>query len=256
MIPPRVKRIAAGAGILLASYLVMLLVLFPASLAWRLAEPMLELPFALEADAVSGQVWNGEAHGIRIDGQGMGSIGWRWQPAALMRGQLGLAVEWTSGGDHLVAELRLGRGSAAAQAVRGELAASLIQATFDMPVLLAGRIRLDITRIRWTAEANIEDAAGVLTWTDAQAGLPRPLALGQYRAELENIDGSLGLRIESAPDSPLSATGSAAWQPPDVYRVDLRLRASNDGGQNLENALATLGTRQPDGSHRLLIERP
>lgn len=252
----RAKQVAAVAGIFLASYLVMLLALFPASLAWRLAEPMLDPSLALEVGTVSGRVWSGEAHGIRIDGNEMGSLAWRWLPAATIRGQLGLAVQWTSGREHLVAELGLARDRATARAVRGELDASRVQALFDVPVLLGGNVHLDFQRIDWRADSDFSTAAGALAWTDAAAGLPQPIPLGHYRAELGSFEGSLAVQIESAPDSPLSATGSAAWRPPETVRVDLRLATGNTGGQSLERVLATLGERRPDGSRRLLIEHP
>ncbi len=256
MISRRSKQIVAAGAVLLASYLVMMLILFPASLGWRLAEHRLETPFALEVGTVTGRVWNGEAHEIRIDGQNIGSIGWRWQPAAMLQGRLGLTLKWTSGPDHLLAELRLGRNSVAARAVRGEVRASQIQAILDLPVLLAGRVHLDVQRIHWHVETNFHAATGVLAWTDAAAGVPQPTPLGQYRGELDSIDGNLAVRIESAPGSPLSAAGSAAWQPPDIYRVDLRLRTGDEGGQALDRVLATMGERHPDGSRRLLIQHP
>lgn len=254
MIPRRAKRLAGVGALLLGTYLVALLALFPASLAWRLAEPRLDLPFALDLGTVSGRVWSGRAGPVRVNRHDLGSIAWRWQPGTLLAGRLGLALEWRSDADAVDGRLRLGPEQAEAVAVRGAIGAGRIQAWLNLPVLLDGPVDLDIARIRWHADAGFETADGVLLWTDAAGGLPRAMPLGQYRAGLEAVDGALGTRIESAPGSALEADGTASWHPTGTYRVDLRLRAGSGADRNLASALDAIAPRQPDGSHRLLLQ--
>ncbi|TVP76625.1 type II secretion system protein N [Thioalkalivibrio sp.] len=254
MMRPRAKQIAGAGALVLAAYLVTLGLLFPASLAWRLAEPRLNLPFALDPGTLSGPVWRGQAGPVRVNGQDVGSVAWRWQPGSLLRGRLGLALDWQAGPDRLQGHVRLGRGDAAARTVRGELDAGRLQAWFDLPVLLDGRVALDIGRIRWSADAGFQDAEGALHWTEAAAGLPRTMPLGQYRAELDAPDGSLLARIEASPESPLDVRGTASWHPSGSHRLDLSLRSGSQADPALRSALDAIARRQPDGSHRLLLE--
>jgi general secretion pathway protein N len=253
MIPRRAKRVAGVGALLLATYLVSLLALFPASLAWRLAEPGLELPFALDLGTPSGRIWSGRAGAVTVNNHDIGSVVWRWRPGALLTGRLGLALEWRSGADAVQGQLRLGRAYAEVSGVRGTVGASRLQAWFKLPVLLDGPIDLDIARIRWSADAGFEAAEGALLWADAAGGLPRAMPLGQYRADLEAVDGALGTRIESAPGAALVADGTASWRPAGTYRVDLLLRAGSGADRNLASALDAIARRQPDGSHRLLV---
>jgi general secretion pathway protein N len=253
MIPRRAKRLAGVGALLLATYLVALLALFPANLAWRLAEPRMELPFALDLGTLSGRVWSGRAGPVTVNNHDIGSIVWRWLPGALLTGRLGLALEWRSGADSAHGQLRLGRADAAVSGVRGGVGASRLQAWLKLPVLLDGPIDLDIARIRWSANAGFDTAEGVLLWADAAGGLPRAMPLGQYRADLEAAGGALGTRIESAPGAALVANGSASWRPDGTYRVDLLLRAESGADRNLTSALDAIARRQPDGSHRLLV---
>jgi len=237
MTRPQAKRIAGAAALLLAVYLAALVFLFPADIAWRAVEARLELPVTVVTASVSGRIWSGQAQGLRVDGHEVGSVIWRLQPAALLGGRLGLALRWESGGDRVDARLRLGTRSARATKVRGGLDASRIQAWFDLPLLLDGRLELDLPRVRWTADGGVTDAAGRLLWADAGAGLPRPMRLGEYRAELAADSGRLEVRIDSGPDSTLAAEGYAFWDPVGEYNVDLELRAAAGADQNLAAAL-------------------
>lgn len=252
-----IKRVAAGAGLLLAVYLTALALLFPAELGWRIAESQLEarldLPAAITVTTVSGRVWNGQADGVSVDGKPFGSIRWRLMPSALLRGRLGVSLRWHSEGDHLVARVRLGTGSAEAIAVRGELGAEHIQAWLDLPLLLDGRITLDVPRVLWSADSGFDDASGGLLWAGAGAGLPRPMSLGDYRAELANADGELLAQLTSGPDSALAAEGTAAWRPDGAYRIDLVVRAEGHSDRNLQSVLDSIAQRQRDGSHRLQV---
>ncbi len=254
MTPRRARQIAGAGALVLAAYLVTLGLLFPASLAWRLAEPKLDLPFPFELGALSGPVWGGRAGRVRVNDQDVGAVAWRWQPGSLLRGRLGLALDWHAGADRLQGNLRLGRGDAAARTVRGELDAARLQAWLNLPVLLDGRVTLDIGRIRWSADAGFRDTEGTLHWAEAAAGLPRTMPLGQYRAELAAREGALGTRIESGPASVLEATGTASWHPAGDYRVDLELRAGSGSERALIGALDAIARPQPDGSYQLQLQ--
>jgi len=253
MTRPQAKRIAGAAALLLAVYLATLVFLFPADIAWRAVDARLELPVTVTTASVSGRIWNGRADGLRVDGHEAGSLHWRLQPVALLRNRLGLALRWESGGDRVDARVRLGTRSAQAAHVRGGLDASRIQAWFDLPLLLDGRLELDLPQVRWTDDAGFTDAAGRLLWVGAGAGLPRPMRLGEYRAELAADSGRLEVRIDSDPDSTLAAEGYALWHPAGEYNVDLELRAAAGADPNLVAALDSIAQREGDGSHRLQL---
>ncbi|AGA35457.1 type II secretion system protein N [Thioalkalivibrio nitratireducens DSM 14787] len=247
------KRLLGAAAVVLVAYLVALAGTAPAGVVWRVAEPRLDLPFALEVATVSGSTWRGRADGIRVDGRDAGALAWRWQPAALLTGRLGLAVDWEGGRDQVTGRLRLRPGELQAQGVRGTLGAQRLQEWFDLPLLLNGQIGVDLPAIAWHFDTGFQEAQGALSWGGAAAGLPRPIPLGEYRAVLGLRDGMLLAEIESAPESPLDIAGAAGWRPDGGYRVDLVLRAAADATPALSGALNTAARPQPDGSHRITL---
>ena len=249
----RTKRVAGGLALLLAVYLATLLYLFPADVAWRIAEARLDLPVAVSTGAVTGRLWNGRADAVRVDRHQPGTVTWRVQPAALLRGRVGITLGWRLADDRVDARVRVGRRSAEAVDVRGGVSAGRIQEWFDLPLLLEGRFTLDLRRLKWSDAAGFEEAAGAVLWADAAGGLPRPIALGDYAAELDAAEGALEARIESGPDSPLEVGGSAAWHPSGEYRVDLDLRPTADAHRNLVATLDTIAQRQADGHYRLRL---
>jgi general secretion pathway protein N len=251
MIRKQAKRVAGAIALLLAVYLAALVFLFPASIAWRVVEARLDLPITVVADSVTGRIWSGRANGVRVDGHDVGAVDWRLMPASLLRGRLGLMLDWQSGGDRVDARVRLGIRSAEATDVRGGLDAARIQAWGALPLLLDGRLELELPRIHWSADGGFTDADGTLLWSAAGAGLPRPIRLGEYRAELSAAEGALAASIDSGADSPLAAEGTASWHPAGEYRVDLRLLPGADADSNLVAAIDSIAQRQADGSLRL-----
>ncbi|AHE99797.1 type II secretion system protein N [Thioalkalivibrio paradoxus] len=247
------KRLGGAAALVLVAYLAALAATAPASVVWRVAEPRLELPFALEIAAVSGSAWRGRADGLRIDGRDAGTLAWRWQPAALLTGRLGLAVDWEDGRDRVNGRLRLSPGELQAQGVRGTLAAQRLQEWFDLPLLLDGQIGLDLSAIAWQFDGGFQTAEGTLFWGNAAAGLPRPIPLGEYRGVLGLRDGMLLTEIESAPESPLDVAGAAGWRPDGGHWVDLVLQTAADAAPALSSALDAAARAQPDGSHRIRL---
>lgn len=247
------KRVVGAVALLLAVYVAALLFLFPASVVWRIAEARLDLPVAVSTGAVTGRIWSGRADAVRVDRHRLGDLTWRLQPGSLLRGRLGIALGWQLEDDRIDARVRLGRRSAEAFDVRGGLGAGRIQDWFELPLLLDGRLTLDLRRLEWSDDAGFEEAEGAVLWAGAAGGLPRPIPLGDYGAELDAADGALVARIESRPDSPLVATGDAAWHPAGEYRVDLELRANPDAHRNLVAALDSVARRESDGGYRLQL---
>ncbi len=250
-------RTLAGTGALLVvAYLMALIAMTPAPFVWKLLEPRLDLPVVLQVQELSGSVWNGRAGLVRVEGRDIGRLAWRWQPMAMLQGRLGLHLQWQAVADAAELSLQLGREAVRVTDLRGGLDASRLQAWFDLPVLLDGRVDLDVIDIRWDAEAGFHQAEGTVLWSDAAAGLPRPLTLGLYRAEIDALDGALQARIETAPESALEVQGTASWHPFGGHRLDLMLRAGSQADPALRSTLDAIANRQTDGSHRLLLEDP
>lgn len=254
MTRPTLKALAGTGALLLFAYLMALIAMAPAPFVWKLLEPQLDLPVVLQVQELSGSVWNGRAGAVRVEGREIGRLAWRWQPMAMLRGRLGLRLHWQAGADEVELLLQLGRGAARLTDLRGGLDASRLQAWFDLPVLLDGRVDLDVGRIRWDGDTGFHQADGSVLWSNAAAGLPRPLTLGLYRAELDALDGALQARIEASPESPLEIQGTASWHPSAGHRLDLMLRAGPQADPALRSALDAIASRQTDGSHRLLLE--
>jgi general secretion pathway protein N len=246
------RRRWLGYGVLLAAvYLVALLALLPARFAWAFVESRLNLPVTLQADGITGTGWKGRADEIRVNGGSLGALEWRWRPSALLGARLGFLLAWSAGPERLDLALGLRPGSLLAHDIRGEVEADRLQRLFDLPLLLDGTFDVDVAELGYAGAAGFRNLSGTLAWRDAAGGLPRAMALGHYRLELEDADGRLLARVDSAPESPLEARGFADWHPIAGYRVELDLRAAPDAAAALISALDTLGPRQPDGGHRV-----
>jgi general secretion pathway protein N len=242
-----------GYGALAAgAYLCALLALLPARVAWGCIEPRLDLPLTLQAGAMSGTAWKGRANDVRVNGRSLGDLEWRWRPSDLLGARLGFQLAW-SGASSERLDLALGvrPGSLIVRDFRGTFEAARVQRLFDLPLLLDGTVDVDVDRLRYSDASGFGSLQGTLAWRDAAGGLPRPMALGHYRLELEDDDGRVIASVDSAPGAPLDALGYVDWHPLTGYRLELELRAGEGAAPALIGALDTLGPRQPNGAYRL-----
>ena len=243
--------------VFLFSYLFFLLASWPVANLWAFLEPRLAGDAAIEVQDLSGSVWAGQVGALTVGTQELGSLAWRWRPSALLRAGFGLQVNWSVANTVIQGHVLLRPGHGSVRHVRGQVSAAWLQQEWDLPVLLAGDMDLDLKHLVWDPQQGLVAADGVVGWNQAGAGLPQPLALGDLQATLAIAEpGTLQLDLSSAPDAPLALSGTVFWRPTHDYRAALNLRAEDHAAPGLRAALSQIGQNAGDGSRQWSMQSP
>lgn len=201
---------------------------------------------------VSGTVWKGQAEPASINGQPIGTLGWRLHPLGLFAARADVDV--TLAGDTY-------NGSGAISVRRDRtlrvrdlhltLPANKLQPLVDIPALVfRGEVQVDVdeAELRGGFPTQVKGRA---TWKNASVA-------GSAEAQF----GDIVTEFASAPDGGIAGTVSDSGGPLQAqgtytanlvgYDADIALRA-RDGNPQVLEALQYIGAPQPDGSARLMI---
>lgn len=201
---------------------------------------------------VSGSLWQGQASPASINGEAIGTLGWKLHPLSLL-------------GARIDADLRLqgdvynGAGvvsvhrdrSAQVRDLVVTMPAQRLQPALDIPALvLRGEVRIEVdgAKVRGGFPS---DVRGRAIWKDAAVAGSAEAQFGELTTEFATT--STGGIAGSVKDNggPLQAEGS--YEASIVgYQADLVLRA-RDGNPQVTEALQYIGAPQPDGSVRLEV---
>ncbi len=232
-------------------YVVFLLVSLPAvHLIAVLDIPRQRLSF----NNMEGTALAGRAEGVRISQILLGDVEWRLAPLALFSGCLEYRLTTNRPGaeeghgsfGQCVGSRRYVEGLTAKVAMN-ELAPALGAAARILAP--GGRLDLSLETVRQKGQAYV-DAQGRLVWRAARVGQGQPVRLGDVAVEL----GVAGERL----------SGAARNEGGDVaLQVDISLDVSGGyeiqgalmprGNRSVQQALASVATRQPDGSYALRL---
>lgn len=236
-------------------YGVSLVFTLPLALVRDWVEPTLETALAVHFSRLEGTVWQGTVEGLRVAEMEMGQMSWRWRPSALLAGRFGLDLHWQQEGAQLRGLLEVDPATLHFRTVQGEFQAADVQRWLALPLLLQGRLQVDIDHLAWNWSAQVVQARGRLHWADAAAGWPQPFPLGGYVADLQADQGRLSLRLDTpAPEAALQVSGQVLWQPLDRYRLDLRLVPDPTAAPSVRAAVSVLAQPAADGSWRWILD--
>lgn len=180
---PRRRQSLAVAGV--ATFLLGLLALFPARVAWHWFAP----PDAALA-GIEGSIWRGSASEASVYGFYLRDLRWRWLPAALPAGRIGYALKAVPGTGFLDAELGL--------APAGTVHVEDLRASLPLPQLedalgirgLQGTATVDFKRVSLQGGVPVL-AEGTIEVSSLIVPLVAPTPLGRYRAEFQTQDGTI-----------------------------------------------------------------
>jgi hypothetical protein len=213
------------AAVLLPSlYLVFLVLGLPAAHVLV----FLELPpERVSFGAVEGTAWSGRAEGVHISHLSLGGLTWRLAPLALLTGCL---------------EYRLGVESGPADVGSGRVGTCVGSRRYVK--------ELTVDSVRRRREAYV-DAQGRVVWRAAVVGQGQPVRLGDVAIELgvngERLAGSVHNQ-----GGDIDVRGTLSVDPAGNYEVQGRLKPRPGAG--VDQALATVAARQPDGSYALRLK--
>ncbi len=234
----------------LLAYGVFLVALLPAGLVWDQAGQRGLLPDGLSARAVTGTLWSGSAARLRLPGAVTAErVTWRFRPGALLGGRMGWTVSADLADGHLQGSMAAGIGGIRVTDTRADLsAAAAVSPHMVLPVVIEGRLLLDLRQLVFDRDGRVREAEGVLGWLEAGAGIPEPVALGDLRADLQ-ATGEGGLRLLIGDQGgPLVARGRVDVMPGGQYRIEGEAGSREGADPRLVQALRMLGTPDPDGT--------
>lgn len=239
-----------GYGLLtLAAWAAFMLILFPAPALLGLAAQRLP---ALQVRTVEGLALDGRVEDIRFNGLRLESLDWRFDPAALLQGRLGLRLAAREPQLNLDATVSVGPGrDLRVGDLRGRLSLPRAAELFRLPPLpLDGELELDLAELRVDAQRRPQAARGAARLLGARTTLGRSLELGAFRVELTTVeDGILGTVSDEG--GPLALTGTVTLSPEGSYRFQGEIGARDGANPQLRQALGVLGRPGPGGTWRV-----
>ncbi len=247
---PRLRLVLILAGLLL--YLLFMLVQMPA--AWLIERLPTNSP--LQMGQASGTPWRGEVEQVNWQVEGdrieLGHLSWRWLPAEILNGRLGIQFELTQASNQLNGIVLVGRNGHALKQIRGQVDAALLGYVSRPFSLLQpqGSLVLDIADLFVSAK-RLHGAAQI-DWNDARSGMVAA-PLGNYRALLHSDPDGRRARIEvTTLQGPLALNGNAEYLPGKNAQGSLQLTPpQGEAGAVFKPLLGLLGRPNPEGSWRL-----
>lgn len=237
------KRKLLIALVLVLGALVVLVAVFPAAWAWRLARakaPQLQL------DRVGGSIWRGHAGDVRYAGIELGGVHWQLSPSQLW-GRTDLRLELDGGLTQGHAEVTRHGQDITARNVHLEVVVDTLPVTLGSPPMHPrGTLVIDIPSMhvheRWPRQIK-----GSVVWQDAAlADRFDTVPLGDLRADLGEHAGSVIEARLSDGGGPLALSGTVEASPLG-WRVNALLRTRKDTTL-MHRVLAQMGHLSSDGS--------
>lgn len=233
----------------LFAYAVFLVVLLPAGLVWEQIRDRGMVPPGVSAQAVAGTLWTGSMARLTLpNNMVLSEVTWAFRPGALLTGRLGWSLSARPPNGHVQGQVAVGAGGLSVSGTRADLDAASTAAPFlVLPIVIEGRLALDLQHLALARDGQVRAARGVLGWLDAGAGMPEAVPLGDLRAELAaGEDGALRLVVRDQ-GGPLIAEGTVELAPGGRYRVDGVAGSRGGADPRLAQALRMLGNPGPDG---------
>ena len=201
---------------------------------------------------VSGTVWKGQAEPASINGQPIGTLGWRLHPLGLLAARVDADLTLTG-------DTYNGNGTVSVQRDRTlrvrdlhlVMPANKLQPLVDIPALVfRGDVQVDVdsAELRGGFPTQVKGRA---TWKNASVAGSAEAQFGDIVTDFASAPGGGIAGTVSDGGGPLQAQGSYTASLVG-YDADISLRA-RDGNPQVLEALQYIGAPQPDGSARLVI---
>lgn len=242
---PSHQTLALGAAGLIL-YLIFLAVLFPAGLAWSLAQK--DLP-GLKLSGIEGSLWKGSASHAYYRNEPLGRLEWRLSPWALISARPGADIHLQRDGESFEATIRQAEDNGLlASNLRLSLHGETLR-NWTAPYLLHGEIKAELSSLNYRPGKQIQ-AEGRITIDNAEVEGPQSLALGRIDARIEPAAEGSELTFENK-DSPLDMKGNIRVNPNGNYRVTAGVLNRDKRRKDIIEALKVMGKQDATGRTQL-----
>jgi general secretion pathway protein N len=229
------------------TFLIGVIVLFPARVAYQWASPP-----GVAIAGIEGTVWSGRAQEAEVAGLYLRNIGWRVKPLAFFTGKLGLALEADTASGFVNADVALGLGGRATlENVTASLSLRTLQQIVGMPGL-DGAASARFQRLEFENGLPIA-ANGELEVVDVKVPIVHRSPLGGFRAEFFTQDTGIVASVEDA-DAVVDLAGSLSLGLDRTYQFIGQVAATNETPNDLREQMRFLGTPNDRGMYEIRLE--
>lgn len=242
-----IKRnlLLAGAGVIL--YLIFLVALFPASLAWKLAPQPLKQQMQLSG--LQGSIWNGSASSLVMNRNDLGRLNWNLDFLPLFLGSAKGNFVIDREPEQLTGDFSVsGPGAFELTNIEARIQGESLE-QLTTPFLLHGSITASFDSIRYQRGEEIL-LDGIVNLRNTQVEGLQDIQLGNVRAEVQP-DGAGSLATFKNQDSPLDIQGQVSLGINGQFDLTLGILNQDSNRKDLDNMLALLG--KPDISGRVTL---
>jgi general secretion pathway protein N len=240
------KRIVTYSLIGLCSYLIFMVILFPASLAWYLAkdEFQKQLPH-WQLSGLQNTVWNGQADSLSYQDKPVGQLSWRLNALSLAGLQIRSRFSLQSAQGHLQGKLN-------APLSGTEITLRQVEARFPiqelsrflttLPTKVDGSISMNLSELVLDNQGMPRAVQGTVIWHQASVTVTeKAVPLGDLRIALRSDDnGHIHATVRDS-GGPLSIEAEVQLQPNGQYRMESNFAAADGATDGLEQLLSWFG---------------
>ncbi|SCZ64898.1 type II secretion system protein N [Thiohalomonas denitrificans] len=247
------KRTVGYLALGLVAYLLFAVMMLPAQKALGFAVPQLKSQgVSIAASGVAGSIWSGRMDALSVNGFGLQQIRWDLNPLSLLTGRIGGDWNMNWQGARLQGYASATPdGRALLKNVQADSPADEFAGFIPIPLSLGGNITLDLQELR-LEEGRPVSAEGTAIWTDAAFIAPLDASLGDLRVVLKPREGGgVDAEIQDG-GGPLRLEGTLKLEPNGTYRLNANLGTRPGASSALEENLAMLGRRNPEGFYNVV----
>lgn len=233
----------------LASYLVFVIVQFPANKAYYLVEDILdEQNVPLELFDVKGSLWHGTASTLIYDGKRFDAVAWEFHPLDLLTANASVSFRFKGINTSVKGKLSKSVfGTLALNNVQANIGATELLSLLKIPaVKLGGSFALNLSQLKLSGKT-VDYIQGRLLWSDAESQFPQKLTMGDIFSDFSTTDDGVIQAKLGDGGGPLELNGDLSVNPDGKY--DLKgLMAARAGRQSvLGRSLGFIGKYDASG---------
>ncbi|MFK7891391.1 MAG: type II secretion system protein N [Granulosicoccus sp.] len=239
----------------LASYLVAMVVFFPASpLIDRVRQQM---PM-VAMQGVNGKIYNGIIDSVRYTDDLLplefSNVGWTLAPSTLLSGGAGATIRFDAYGGQGVGKVqRQWNGDLVINNFKANLLAKELEPLLPVPVAsFSGEVSADIEQMR-LANQVLTRLSGALKWENAVLESPVPTALGDVNIDIEQVEDEAHIVTVAARGGDVSADGTVSITSTGDFNADILLTPSGTAPVSVVDSLRQIG--RPDSQGRVRIQQ-
>ena len=229
----------------LLSFVLFLLINFPASIAYQFSKNSLK---GVDMYDLQGTLWSGHAESMRINKQSFQDINWELRPLSLLKAMVSLDIQVKDKQYPLKGRLAMAvNGDIEAYELKGTLPASMLQQVPSLAFIsLDGEVLIDMKTLVMN-EKEIKSAEGEILLAQTSLKQPVKADIGNIRMNLSNEKDNVLIKIKDQ-EAPIGIDGTLLLKPENKFSFNAVFKPTVKANNFLVGMLKNITRTQPDGS--------